>query len=196
MCIILSFISPIMALLQTIPSCVMGGVCLTLYGFIAVSGLKMFKDIDLGDNKNLFTVSTILIAGIGGLSIKIPYKILASDVIGQTIDNGAIVDVVLTPAGTVEKTITITSIATALILGIVVHAIIQAIEKKQGDDNQSDEPESLIAGAIAPKANFEVGVNEIAIEKQKEREEAVVEEFRKEEAQEAQEDAEITITEE
>ena len=196
MCIILSFISPIMALLQTIPSCVMGGVCLTLYGFIAVSGLKMFKDIDLGDNKNLFTVSTILIAGIGGLSIKIPYKILASDVIGQTIDNGAIVDVVLTPAGTVEKTITITSIATALILGIVVHAIVQAIEKKQGDDNQSDEPESLIAGAIAPKANFEVGVNEIAIEKQKEREEAVVEEFRKEEAQEAQEDAEITITEE
>lgn len=196
MCIILSFISPIMALLQTIPSCVMGGVCLTLYGFIAVSGLKMFKDIDLGDNKNLFTVSAILISGIGGLSIKIPYKILASDVIGQTIDNGAIVDVVLTPAGTVEKTITITSIATALILGIVVHAIIQAIEKKQGDDNQSDEPESLIAGAIAPKANFEVGVNEIAIEKQKEREEAVVEEFRKEEAQEAQEDGEITITKE
>ena len=68
--------------------------------------------------------------------------------------------------------------------------------KARADDNQSDEPESLIAGAIAPKANFEVGVNEIAIEKQKEREEAVVEEFRKEEAQEAQEDAEITITEE
>ena len=176
MCIILSFISPIMALLQTIPSCVMGGVCLTLYGFIAVSGLKMFKDIDLGDNKNLFTVSTILIAGIGGLSIKIPYA-LQND-------------------GTVSKTITITSIATALILGIVVHAIIQAIEKKQGDDEQSDEPESLIAGAVAPKANFEVGVNEIAIEEQKEREEAVVEEFRKEEAQEAQEDGETANTEE
>lgn len=176
MCIILSFISPIMALLQTIPSCVMGGVCLTLYGFIAVSGLKMFKDIDLGDNKNLFTVSTILIAGIGGLSIKIPYA-LASD-------------------GNVSKTITITSIATALILGIVVHAIIQAIEKKQGDDEQNDEPESLIAGAVAPKANFEVGVNEIAIEEQKEREEAVVEEFRKEEAEEASEDGQNVTTEE
>lgn len=75
MCIILSFISPIMAILQTIPSCVMGGVCLTLYGFIAVSGLKMFKDIDLGQNKNLFVVSAILIAGIGGMSIKIPYAI-------------------------------------------------------------------------------------------------------------------------
>ncbi len=53
MCIVLSFISPIMRLLQTIPNCVMGGVCLTLYGFIAVSGLKMFKEVDLNDNKNL-----------------------------------------------------------------------------------------------------------------------------------------------
>ena len=47
----------------------MGGVCMALYGFIAVSGLKMIKDVDLDDNKNLFVVSTILISGIGGLSI-------------------------------------------------------------------------------------------------------------------------------
>ncbi len=136
MCIVLSFVSPIMALLQTIPSCVMGGVCLTLYGFIAVSGLKMFKDIDLGDNKNLFTVSTILIAGIGGLAIKIPYA--------------------LNNDGSVAKTITITSIATALILGIMVHAIIGAIEKRQGDEDK-EEPESLIAGAVAPDASFDLG---------------------------------------
>lgn len=158
MCIVLSFISPLMALLRTIPACVMGGVCLTLYGFIAVSGLKMFKDINLGDNKNLFTVSTILIAGIGGLSIKIPYKILSSDLIGQTIKDGAIVDVILKPAGTVDKTITITSIATALVLGIIVHAIISAIEKKQGGDGNEEfakeEPQSLITGAVAPNANL------------------------------------------
>lgn len=77
MCIVLSFVSPVMALLQTIPSCVMGGVCLTLYGFIAVSGLRMFKDLDLSDNKNLFVVSAILIAGLGGLSIQIPYAVTA-----------------------------------------------------------------------------------------------------------------------
>ena len=64
MCIVLSFISPVMSVLQTIPSCVMGGVCLTLYGFIAVSGLKMFKNLDLDDNKNLFVVASILISGI------------------------------------------------------------------------------------------------------------------------------------
>lgn len=165
MCIVLSFISPLMALLRTIPACVMGGVCLTLYGFIAVSGLKMFKDINLGDNKNLFTVSTILIAGIGGLSIKIPYA-LAGD-------------------GTVTKTITITSIATALVLGIIVHAIISAIEKKQGGDGNEEEvkeePQSLITGAVAPNATFEVGVDVVKAAEEKAREEEVVEEFREEE---------------
>lgn len=165
MCIVLSFISPLMALLRTIPACVMGGVCLTLYGFIAVSGLKMFKDINLGDNKNLFTVSTILIAGIGGLSIKIPYA-LAGD-------------------GTVTKTITITSIATALVLGIIVHSIINAIEKKQGGDGNEEEvkeePQSLITGAVAPNATFEVGVDVVKAAEEKAREEEVVEELREEE---------------
>lgn len=165
MCIVLSFISPLMALLRTIPACVMGGVCLTLYGFIAVSGLKMFKDINLGDNKNLFTVSTILIAGIGGLSIKIPYA-LAGD-------------------GTVTKTITIISNATALVLGIIVHAIISAIEKKQGGDGNEEfakeEPQSLITGAVAPNATFDVGVDVVKAAEEKEREEEVVEELREEE---------------
>ncbi len=164
MCIVLSFVSPVMALLRTIPSCAMGGVCLTLYGFIAVSGLKMFKDIDLGDNKNLFTVSTILIAGIGGLSIKIPYKIVASNIMGKAIsDAGEIIDVIVTPAGTVEKVIEITSIATALILGIIVYAVINAIEKKQGPETAEDNgPESLIAGAVAPEANFELNQDNTA----------------------------------
>lgn len=190
MCIVLSFVSPLMALLRTIPACVMGGVCLTLYGFIAVSGLKMFKDINLGDNKNLFTVSTILIAGIGGLSIQIPYKILKSDIIGQAIKDGAIVDVILKPAGTVDKTITITSIATALVLGIIVHAIISAIEKKQGGDGNEEfakeEPQSLITGAVAPNATFDVGVDVVKAAEEKEREEEVVEELREEEKAEEQ----------
>ncbi len=111
MCIVLSFISPIMVVLQTIPSCVMGGVCLTLYGFIAVSGLKMFKDLDLSDNKNLFVVSAILISGIGGLTIQIPYQ--------------------LSSWGVVEKTIQITAIATALIIGILTNFILTKIEKSK-----------------------------------------------------------------
>ena len=117
MCIILSFISPIMVVLQTIPSCVMGGVCLTLYGFIAVSGLKMFKNLDLDNNKNLFVVAAILISGIGGLTIQIPYAFA---------ENGAI-----------TNTIQITSIATALIIGIVTNAILTKVENsKLGKDSE------------------------------------------------------------
>ena len=119
MCIVLSFISPLMAILQTIPNCVMGGVCLTLYGFIAVSGLKMFKEVDLNDNKNLFVVSAILISGIGGLTLKIPYALDGN--------------------GKMEKWIEITSIATALILGIVTYAILNKVEQSKLGKEKAEE---------------------------------------------------------
>ncbi len=64
-----SFIAPFTTFLATIPSCVMGGVCIALYGFIAVSGLKMVQGVDLGNNRNLFVVSVILIAGVGGMTV-------------------------------------------------------------------------------------------------------------------------------
>lgn len=68
-CMIIAFISPFVAFISSIPGCVMGGVCMALYGFIAVSGLKMIQRADLDQNKNLYVVSTILISGIGGLSL-------------------------------------------------------------------------------------------------------------------------------
>ncbi|MBO4695880.1 MAG: uracil-xanthine permease [Lachnospiraceae bacterium] len=67
--IIISFLTPFIVFVNSIPSCVMGGVCMALYGFIAVSGLKMIQKVDLNKNKNLFVVSVILIAGVGGLSV-------------------------------------------------------------------------------------------------------------------------------
>ena len=67
--IVIAFIAPFVAFLSTIPSCVMGGVCIALYGFIAVSGLKMLQKVDLDDNRNLFTASVILIAGVGGMAL-------------------------------------------------------------------------------------------------------------------------------
>ena len=84
--------------LNAIMTCVMGGVCVALYGFIAVSGLKMVQKVDLEENKNLFVVSTILICGIGGLTLTF----------GQ---------------------VTLTSIACALILGILVNVV---LSKKAG----------------------------------------------------------------
>ncbi len=99
MAIIISFVGPFVTFLSTIPSCVMGGVCITLYGFIAVSGLKMVQQVDLNENRNLFVVSVILIAGIGGMALKI-------------------------------GSVTLTEIASALILGIIVNLILGAKEKK------------------------------------------------------------------
>ena len=69
LCILVSLISPIVAFLETIPSCVMGGVCIALYGFIAVSGFKMFQKVDLNKNRNLFVASIIYITGVGGMVI-------------------------------------------------------------------------------------------------------------------------------
>ena len=71
MSVLISFLSPFVAFLDSIPGCVMGGVCITLYGFIAVSGLKMIQKINLEDHANLFTVSVILIVGIGGMAMAI-----------------------------------------------------------------------------------------------------------------------------
>ena len=91
--ILISFLAPFVAFVNSIPSCVMGGVCIALYGFIAVSGLKMIQKVDLGESRNLFVVSTILICGIGGLTLNF----------GK---------------------VTITSIAVALILGILVNIML------------------------------------------------------------------------
>ena len=68
--VLCSFIGVFTTFLDTIPSCVMGGVCIALYGFIAVSGLKMLQKVDLNENGNLFTASVVLIAGVGGMALK------------------------------------------------------------------------------------------------------------------------------
>ena len=71
MTIRLAFLSPIMCIVETIPTCVTGGVSLLLYGFIASSGVKMLlaEKIDFSKTRNIFVASVILVSGIGGLSI-------------------------------------------------------------------------------------------------------------------------------
>lgn len=93
MAVLISFVSPFVAFLDSIPGCVMGGVCITLYGFIAVSGLKMIQKVDLEDNANLFTVSAILIPGIGGMAMAIG-KVTITAIAGSLI-LGIIINIVL-----------------------------------------------------------------------------------------------------
>ena len=106
--IIASFVAPFVTFLATIPSCVMGGVCIALYGFIAVSGLKMIQNVDLNENKNLFVVSVILIAGVGGMQLQF----------GQ---------------------VTITSVACALILGILTNVLVNIKKKEDSEEEEKAE---------------------------------------------------------
>ena len=103
MAIAVSFIGPVSALLSTIPSCVLNAVCFLLYGFIAVPGLKMIKNVDLEDNKNVFIVSVILVAGVGGFALSF----------GQ---------------------VTITTVACALILGILTNLLVSIRPKYKNEE--------------------------------------------------------------
>lgn len=71
--IIFGFIGKVTALIHSIPTPVMGGVSILLFGIIASSGLRMLVDskIDFGDKRNLVISSVILVIGIGGAYIKV-----------------------------------------------------------------------------------------------------------------------------
>ena len=114
LCVVLAFITPVTALLRTIPTCVMGGICLALYGFIAASGLKMLKGLEVAEGKNLFTLSVILISGLGGLALQIPYQfgLIAEDFTG------------------VLHWIEVGAIGFALILGIITYKFASFVERK------------------------------------------------------------------
>ena len=105
--ILISFFGPFSTFLSTIPSCVMGGVCVALYGFIAVSGLKMIQKVNLNDNRNLFVVSVILISGVGGISLSF----------GK---------------------ITLTTVACALLLGILTNLIVNLKPCSEDEVNEEE----------------------------------------------------------
>ncbi len=123
MCVVLAFIYPVMLFIESIPSCVVGGICIALYGFIAVSGLRMFKHVDLDNSKNLFIVAAILVTGLGGLQLKF----------GK---------------------VTISSIACALILGIIVNAILKPAKvevKKEVILKEEGTVEETMFGTVVDK---------------------------------------------
>ena len=71
--IAISFIGPVMTFLRTIPTCIIGGISIALYGFIAISGFRMLKEVDLTNQKNIFVIAIIFIFGIGGMVIRIKH---------------------------------------------------------------------------------------------------------------------------
>ena len=100
MCMAVSFISPFVAIINMLPKCVMGGACIAMYGFISVSGLQMLKDVDLSDNRNLYPAAAILVIGIGGVVLNFGTNKLTGNPLVQ-----------------------VTSLAVAMIVGILVNLI-------------------------------------------------------------------------
>ena len=120
MCMVISFISPFVALINMIPKCVMGGACIAMYGFISVSGLQMLKDVDLGDHRNLYPVAAILVIGIGGVTL---------DFGKNALTGGALVQ--------------ITALALAMIVGIIVNYITHS-GKNNEEDVEEEKPDSVV----------------------------------------------------
>ncbi len=71
--ILMAFIGPLSALIQTIPGDVIGGVTFLLYGMIGTSGIRLLVDekVDYSKSKNLILTSVIFVAGLSGLTIKL-----------------------------------------------------------------------------------------------------------------------------
>ncbi|MCM3539347.1 uracil permease [Priestia endophytica] len=90
--ILFGFVGKISALISSIPSPVMGGVSILLFGIIASSGLQMMidKKVDLSDKRNLVISSIILVIGVGGTTLKITHQL---ELDGMTL--AAIIGVVL-----------------------------------------------------------------------------------------------------
>ena len=120
MCMVISFISPFVALINMVPKCVMGGACIAMYGFISVSGLQMLKDVDLGDHRNLYPVAAILVIGIGGITL---------DFGKNALTGGALVQ--------------ITALALAMIVGIIVNYITHSGKNNEADIEE-EKPDSVV----------------------------------------------------
>ncbi|MDD7186384.1 MAG: solute carrier family 23 protein, partial [Clostridia bacterium] len=120
MCMLVSFVSPFVAIINMLPKCVMGGACIAMYGFISVSGLQMLKDVDLSDHRNLYPVAAILVIGIGGVTL---------DFGKNNLTGGALIQ--------------ITALALAMAVGIIVNYITHS-----GKDNEADveaeKPDSVV----------------------------------------------------
>lgn len=104
--ILFSFFGKLMAVIDTIPTAVLGGISILLFGIIASSGLRMLVDngIDFGNNRNLVISSVILVIGIGGAKLEF------------------------------SETFVIEGMALAAIVGVLLNLILPGLNKQELDD--------------------------------------------------------------
>ena len=93
--IIFGFLGQLTAVISSIPSAVLGGVSILLYGFISVNGLKVLiqNKVDFENIKNVIIASSMLVLGLGGAAISIAKGNLSLSISGMSL--AAIVGILL-----------------------------------------------------------------------------------------------------
>ena len=93
--IIFAFSGHLTALLTAIPTPVLGGISVLLYGFICVNGLKILihNQVDFTNTKNVVVAATMLVLGLGGASLSLVSCDLSIAISGMSL--AAIVGVLL-----------------------------------------------------------------------------------------------------
>ncbi len=132
-CMVISFFSPFVALINMLPKCVIGGACIALYGFISVSGLNMLREVDLNDHKNLYPVAAILVIGIGGITFNFGVNKLTGN-----------------PA------VQITSLAVALIVGVLINIFTHREGKKKAAEGVDGETTAEISESVSDEVTQEI----------------------------------------
>ncbi len=85
--IIFGFLGQLTAIISSIPSPVLGGVSILLYGFISINGLKILiqNKVDFENTKNVIVASSMLVLGLGGAAISIITKNISVSISGMSL---------------------------------------------------------------------------------------------------------------
>lgn len=141
--IVFGFLGKFTALIQTIPSHVLGGISLLLYGFIAVNGLKVLiqNQIDFGKNKNIIVASCMLVLGLGGAVIN--FKTSG------------------------DMTIPLSGMSLAAIAGILLNLILP--NEKDEEDKPSEKNKTIVKAKVVGENSIRIKIEETNNEKNQEK---------------------------
>ncbi len=162
--VVLGVFVPVGEIIKAIPTAVVGGACVVLFGMIAANGLRALVDgkVDFGNSKNMIVVSITLSVGLGLGAVGLAGDIV-STMSGYAINGNAIKIGFATSGG---GFVAISPLAIATILAIVLNLIIP--DKKDPDEEQIEASEKAQA-TLAPTVVDYEAVKEIEKERKEEK---------------------------
>ena len=125
--VIFGFMPKIAAIINTMPTAIIGGISFILYGMIAAIGIRNLDEnhVSLAKSRNLIIVSVVMVCGVG-ISLGVSE--------GITIAIGGI-------------DITLTGMAIAAIVGIILNAVLPGKDYEYGKDPEADTNQGIAIGA-------------------------------------------------